>query len=114
MRSGGFWVSPPPFPSPAPAQPQLSPMRGEGGASWVRGAGWGDCPWDRAVKPRVPEERGIWPRRLWERQIREGGDFAAHLRYCWGNPVKHGLGEKPEDWEYSSVHREIRMRRYGW
>ena len=59
-------------------------------------------------------ERGIWQRRFWERHIRNEADFAAHLRYCWWNPVKHGLVEKPEDWAYSSVHRDIRSGRYGW
>ncbi len=60
------------------------------------------------------QERGLWQRRFWERHIRNEADFAAHLRYCWGNPVKHGLVEKPEDWPYSSVHRDIRSGRYGW
>lgn len=60
------------------------------------------------------QERGIWQRRFWERHIRHEADFAAHLRYCWGNPVKHGLAEKPEDWDYSSVHRDIGSGRYGW
>jgi putative transposase len=60
------------------------------------------------------QERGIWQRRFWERHIRDEADFAAHLRYCWFNPVKHGLVERPEDWPHSSVHREIRLGRYGW
>jgi putative transposase len=60
------------------------------------------------------QERGIWQRRFWEHQIRGEADLAAHVRYCWINPVKHGFVEKPEDWPYSSVHRDIRERRYGW
>ena len=60
------------------------------------------------------QERGQWQRRFWERHIRNEANFAAHLRYCWGNPVKHELVEKPEDWPYSTVHRDIRMGRYGW
>jgi putative transposase len=60
------------------------------------------------------QERGQWQRRFWERHIRKEANFAAHLRYCWGNPVKHELVEKPEDWPYSTVHRDIRMGRYGW
>jgi putative transposase len=59
------------------------------------------------------QERGIWQRRYWEHHIRDQADFAAHVRYCWINPVKHGLVEKPEDWPYSSVHRDIRLGRYG-
>lgn len=60
------------------------------------------------------QERGIWQRRFWERHIRDERDFTAHLRYCWWNPVKHGFVEKPEDWAYSSVHRDIRLGQYGW
>ncbi len=60
------------------------------------------------------QERGIWQRRFWERHIRDDRDFAAHLRYCWFNPVKHGYVERPEDWPWPSVHREMRLGRYGW
>jgi REP element-mobilizing transposase RayT len=37
--------------------------------------------------------------------IRDEADYQAHVRYCWINPVKHGLVERPEDWPYSSYHR---------
>ena len=56
-------------------------------------------------------EKGIWQRRFWEHHIRDEADFAAHLRYCWGNPVKHGLVERAVDWPYSSIHRDIRLGR---
>jgi len=54
------------------------------------------------------QERGVWQRRFWEHHIRDDADMAAHVGYCWHNPVKHGLVEKPEDWPYSSVHRDLR------
>lgn len=57
-------------------------------------------------------ERAVWQRRFWEHHIRDAADFAAHLRYCWFNPVKHGLVARPEDWPYSSVHRDITAGRY--
>jgi putative transposase len=60
------------------------------------------------------QERGIWQRRFWEHHIRDVDDHAVHLEYCWRNPVKHGLVESPEDWPYSSVHRDIAQGRYGW
>ena len=28
------------------------------------------------------------------------------------NPVKHGYVERPEDWPYSSIHREIAAGRW--
>lgn len=54
-------------------------------------------------------EKGIWQRRFWEHHIRDAEDFAAHVHYCWGNPVKHGLVKRPIDWPYSSIHRDIRL-----
>ncbi|QGX99165.1 transposase [Roseovarius faecimaris] len=56
------------------------------------------------------QERGIWQRRFWEHHIRDRNDYLVHLRYCWMNPVKHGLVERPEDWPYSSLHRDARFR----
>ena len=52
------------------------------------------------------QERGIWQRRFWEHHVRDDDDFAAHVRYCWSNPVKHSLVERREDWPYSSLHRD--------
>ena len=43
--------------------------------------------------------------------IRDQADFDAHVRYCWGNPVKHGFVQKAVDWQYSSIHRDIRLGR---
>lgn len=48
------------------------------------------------------QERGVWQRRYWEHHICDEADFAAHVRYCWLNPVKHGLVDRPEDWAFSS------------
>lgn len=53
-------------------------------------------------------EHGLWQRRFWEHCIRDEADYAAHLAYCWGNPVKHGLVTRAVDWPYSSLHRDIR------
>ena len=56
-------------------------------------------------------EKGIWQRRYWHHLIRDDADFAAHISYCWGNPVKHGLVTRAVDWPYSSLHRDIRLGR---
>ena len=53
-------------------------------------------------------ELGIWQQRFWEHHCRDEADTDAHIRYCWANPVKHGLVEHPADWEASSIHRDIR------
>lgn len=53
-------------------------------------------------------EVGLWQPRFWEHMIRDEADYRAHVEYCWGNPVKHGLVEQPTDWVFSSIHRDIR------
>ncbi len=57
-------------------------------------------------------EVGLWQPRFWEHHIRDQADLDAHVQYCWNNPVKHGLVEKPEDWAYSSVRRDMAVD--GW
>ncbi len=52
------------------------------------------------------DEAPIWQKRFWEHHIRDEDDYRAHMRYCWINPVKHGLVERVEDWEYSSYRKE--------
>jgi putative transposase len=54
-------------------------------------------------------ESGIWQRRFWDHRIRDERDLITHQRYCWWNPVKHGLVEKPVDWPHSSIHRDMRL-----
>jgi putative transposase len=65
----------------------------------------------RSASKIAKGEAGIWQRRFWEHMIRDADDFERHIRYCWGNPVKHGLVGRPADWPYSSIHRDIRQGR---
>lgn len=52
------------------------------------------------------DEAPVWQKRFWEHHIRDEADYRAHMRYCWMNPVKHGLVERPEDWAFSSYRKE--------
>lgn len=66
------------------------------------------------LKPDLRSDKrevGIWQRRFWEHHIRDQRDYDAHIRYCWINPVKHGLCDAPTDWPYSSIHRDERLGR---
>ena len=65
----------------------------------------------RSVSKEVKGERGVWQRRFWEHMVRDEADYRAHVAYCWGNPVKHGLCERAVDWPYSSLHRDMRLGR---
>lgn len=69
-------------------------------------------PTNRSASKIKKGDAGIWQRRFWEHCIRDEDDYRKHIRYCWNNPVKHGLVEKPEDWPYSSIHRDIQNGTY--
>ncbi len=53
---------------------------------------------------RLLEQTGqFWQREPFDRFIRDEHHFQAVVRYIENNPVKAGLCEKPEDWEWSSA-----------
>jgi putative transposase len=79
---------------PAPTLASENPYGAVGGRERV-GAG-----------PDLRSEAAVWQKRFWERHIRSDEEFAAYVRYCWINPVKHGLVEHPRDWPFSSWHRD--------
>ncbi len=56
-------------------------------------------------------EKGIWQRRFWEHHIRDENDWRRHIDYIHFNPVKHGLVNSPQEWEYSSYQRALEK---GW
>jgi putative transposase len=61
-------------------------------------------------------EAAVWQRRFWEHTIRDLDDYYRHLDYIHYNPVKHGLVEAVDDWEWSSFHWYVRLGYYpeGW
>lgn len=65
----------------------------------------------RSPSQRKKQDAGIWQRRFWEHHTRGRDDLEAHIRYCWSNPVKHGLVARPADWPFSSIHRDIHAGR---
>jgi len=58
-------------------------------------------------------ERGVWQRRFWEHEIRDGNDFRRHMDYMYYNPVKHGYVERVKDWPFSSFHRDVEKGVYS-
>ena len=65
----------------------------------------------RSASKITKGEAGLWQRRFWDHHIRDEQDYQNHIRYCWGNPVKHGFVARAADWPYSSIHRDIRLGR---
>ena len=48
------------------------------------------------------EPAQFWQKRYYDRNVRDHEEFVEKLRYIHRNPVKRGLVERPEDWEWSS------------
>ena len=46
--------------------------------------------------------RHFWQKRYYDLNVRDYDQFLEKLRYIHRNPVKRGLCEHPEDWEWSS------------
>ena len=89
-----------------------------GDADYARRVGAIEARFSRGLPPgpRRPShlarrEKGVWQRRFWERHVRDEAEHAAVVRYCWRNPVKHGLVDRPTDWPWSSIHRDVRAGR---
>lgn len=53
-------------------------------------------------------ETGLWQRRFWEHCIRDDADLAAHVQYCWHNPVKHGWASQPQEWPFTALNQRLR------
>jgi hypothetical protein len=47
-----------------------------------------------------PEEKPIWQRDFFDRQLRSGESYHEKWLYVWENPIKDGLIKTPEDWPY--------------
>ena len=50
---------------------------------------------------------GIWQERYYEHTIRDEKDFLEILEYMKYNPLKHGLTENIDTWEYSSFYKSL-------
>ena len=53
-------------------------------------------------------EKGVWQRRFWEHQIRDETDFARHRDLIYLSPVHAGLCPRPQDWPFTSLHRDLK------
>jgi putative transposase len=55
-------------------------------------------------------EAGVWQRRFWEHMIRDADEKLRAIDHCLTDPVRHGLVAVPEDWPFSTIHRDLRTR----
>ncbi|MBD3663615.1 REP-associated tyrosine transposase [Sulfitobacter aestuariivivens] len=54
--------------------------------------------------------KGIWQTSIWEHPIKCARDFDTHVQMIHTSPVIAGLCKTPQDWAYSSVHRQSVIR----
>lgn len=59
------------------------------------------------------KEGNLWQRRFWEHLIRDETDFDNHCDYIHYNPVRHGLCDRPQSWNFSSIHRFMQIGIYS-
>ena len=50
----------------------------------------------------IADAEHFWQKRYYDFNVRDYAQFVEKLRYIHPNPVKAGLCERPEDWEWSS------------
>lgn len=60
----------------------------------------------RSLRQIKRGEKGIWQRRFWEHRIRDEADFKRHRDLVHLSPVHAGFCQRPEDWPFSSLHRD--------
>lgn len=60
----------------------------------------------RALGQEPKQAKPVWHPRIWQHQVRGPHEHRHLTRYCWMNPVKHGLVAQPADWLYTSWHRD--------
>jgi len=47
-----------------------------------------------------PEEKPLWQKEYWDRQLRQGDSYSAKWDYVRSNPVRHNLVNNAADWPY--------------
>ncbi len=64
----------------------------------------------RRINEALDRKGKVWQSDYFDRHIRDAKHFSNALRYIENNPVKAGLCRAPEDWYYSSAHRNADTR----
>ena len=64
---------------------------------------WGLKRFKQGVARRwIGRAEHFWQKRYYDHNVRDYEEFNEKLRYIHRNPVKRGLCERPEDWEWNS------------
>ena len=52
-------------------------------------------------------EPSAWEKEVSVHPIEDQSAYEAHLAFCWSDPVRHGLVDRPIDWTHSSFRRDV-------
>jgi putative transposase len=65
--------------------------------------------WKAYVSRRWPlnEEKPVWQRNFWDRQLRNGDSYGAKWMYVRNNPVRHGLVLNSDDWPFQGMLNQL-------
>lgn len=66
---------------------------------------------ERSWSKERKREAGLWQRRFWEHCIRDEAEYRRAVTFCLTDPITHGLAKAPEDWVFSTIHRDKRAGR---
>ena len=59
------------------------------------------------VAPEAPDS--IWQAGIAKEPLHDAAEVNRAVAACWNAPVRLGLARHPEDWPYSSLHRDMRI-----
>jgi len=65
--------------------------------------------WKRLVTQSSPELQPgpLWQQNFWDTQLRRRESYSAKWEYVRGNPVRHGLVSRAEDWPWQGELNQI-------
>jgi REP element-mobilizing transposase RayT len=56
---------------------------------------------------RTVEDKPLWQREYWDRQLWSGDSYSEKWHYVRNNPVRQGLVENADDWPYQGEIQEL-------
>jgi putative transposase len=56
------------------------------------------------------QDKPIWQRDAWDRQLRKGDSYSAKWAYVAANPVRHGMVQRVEDWPFQGELNVLQWR----
>ena len=69
---------------------------------------WAQLRRDFAVQVAPEAPASLWQPKIFKEPLHDAAAVERAVSTCWNAPVRLGLARHPEDWPYSSLHRDLR------